>query len=1736
MAGDELTTVNLPSLAPGQLRRGSWRPRQAWRWLTSRSMLRALISLGVLLLCVALWYLLAQPFWHPRTRIVVLTPSDEVSLEASSTRNAASDSAAWQHLLPALDGRTADRITGLNLESLFTSPEQLTTRLNQIGEGDQRVAIISLLAQFTDKNNQAVLRTRNHHLDLPPPANIAFADLLPQIQRGTPGVKLVIVDLGDVATDLRDGIITNTASQRVGEAVTATGDRSLWVLVSHRSGQISHASTLLGQNVFGYFITRGLAGAADNDQSGSVDLRELHHYVRDNVSAWVAQESAGAAQQEPQLFWGGGDSEPITQPAILPVVKAELTSTSLTFTGILTQRRQQLTDNPSPFARLVKEGQDSAVSDIRSSVSRAADALTPEPVRRAIDRASSFASRLKPSSSGAQKKADDKSAAPTPSAAPAGKDAVAPSPAEQAAALLLRGWQLRDELASRARHGLSPVDFAPELWREYEALLLSAERQLRFGSSAAAADVTARLQRDILPLDKLYDLELTPPADPQSLAEKIAAALPRNRLPLEDLPSLGMAEVASELAGLPLPAGLQAISTSFDRWLAAPTAEQLATWLSEEPTKKAATLREVQLAQRLRAAPEIDFELAAQLLAARYTVERLAAQPLATSVWLRAQVLEADRWTTEAERCVFDRVRPDWRASAARLIEQTSQRATQLTADIARLKAIQTLRADLVYNAPEYVALHGVPLAQVEPETLQLEEHNQLLAALAQLNTLLDSPQAERWNELLAASSTATKHAARIELLWQATRLRAAIETVPQAGQPWVWERLLATTLVDASSRLRMIGSLPARASQLAERFLEPAAWQKLVQAQPAATPAQISGVRQRRVDSIRRLTMLQFAAGSPSDLLTTFENAKATSEQLSRALPAAARELSGMLDLAEAAEQRLKYAAERPVALAELRGAMLAGRLIDARDAALGRWPPIAATMQRVQAFQVYELGYERALAARRGAQPAESGYQELLATRYIELASQLAGQPTLPDPTTPAVVVELPDRASLMEVATLDLPLRIASERSYEVPVWLALDYDRAALRVELIGTDQFTALPELSSENAARANYFKPGAIAPDFAPSFTLTAGKSLELRLRVKRLGLSELPARIVTHVVTRESAARFTTEVELPTRPRMQLVVRGISGTWLQTSDELRLQPFANRQTTYEFDLTSLVELPLTGDVRIFVPTLPVVDLPTGGVPAATAQRILARSGAGKPWGVAEKLSLARRDATLPLKFVLPKPDEDEKAPAAPPPMEAAPAAAADAPQPLPFGLIAAIRDDSLQRVTLVHLPAMPQRPRRFLRATAGYSERRQRVELRISALDEQLLPREGVRVHADFASALAAGAQARTSDVVSGAGEVLLTGEIPPQAGRTVTVSIDVDDYPRAFTFDVPCFGERDNIAARERVDLEVARLPSGKSYKAPAATMPVELRIDLPSTALLDGADRLEVGIDERSDRELRGDPVVRLFSDRQAEILLAPLGEDGLVHLTSRVGDLKVDVPTAGLQNLKANVLVRAVIGEHEQFSPPVEVMLDGAAPHFELPQLTPSRTVNPGTEVTLSMLMVDKGQSGVDKVEVAIDAGGTGAFGEKAAPLPAVLNKAGRYEVKLPTVDLAPGSYTLLVRASDRVGNVSDFMPLKGLIIASTGAEGGDTTNTITGLVQFGKKNLEGFEVTLTSEPPVVLAPALTNARGQFTIKGVPAGKYKVIAQGVVRNKVSRGEVEITVKPPPELVAPVELQVR
>ncbi|NQU23376.1 MAG: hypothetical protein HQ567_19015 [Candidatus Nealsonbacteria bacterium] len=119
--------------------------------------------------------------------------------------------------------------------------------------------------------------------------------------------KLLILDVGHIASDPRLGMLANEFPRILEKKLKELDDRRLWVLTSNRPLQASHASFPAGRSIFGYYVTEGLKGAANraDDSDGNVGLAELYRYVRDGVGSWVEREVGGRQVQTPWLLQGG---------------------------------------------------------------------------------------------------------------------------------------------------------------------------------------------------------------------------------------------------------------------------------------------------------------------------------------------------------------------------------------------------------------------------------------------------------------------------------------------------------------------------------------------------------------------------------------------------------------------------------------------------------------------------------------------------------------------------------------------------------------------------------------------------------------------------------------------------------------------------------------------------------------------------------------------------------------------------------------------------------------------------------------------------------------------------------------------------------------------------------------------------------------------------------------------------------------------------------------------------------------------------------------------------------------------------------------------------------------------------------------------------------------------------------------------------------------------------------------
>jgi hypothetical protein len=312
-----------------------------------------------------------------------------------------------------------------------------------------------------------------------------------------------------------------------------------------------------------------------------------------------------------------------------------------------------------------------------------------------------------------------------------------------------------------------------------------------------------------------------------------------------------------------------------------------------------------------------------------------------------------------------------------------------------------------------------------------------------------------------------------------------------------------------------------------------------------------------------------------------------------------------------------------------------------------------------------------------------------------------------------------------------------------------------------------------------------------------------------------------------------------------------------------------------------------------------------------------------------------------------------------------------------------------------------------------------------------------------------------------------------------------------------------------------------------------------------------------RVEVGIDQNRDRELRGEETVLLTADRQVTAALVGIGKTGELQIQATVSDVTVKLPAASLAGGRANILAHAVLGDRDAWSEPVEIVSDAQPPRVGQLELRPAGTAVIGKNVIVSALADDLGLSGVAKVEAAFDLDRSGKIGSSAPAVGAALGDDGRWLASVPTAGLSAGSYNLLVRATDKAGNASAPARASVRLIPQELADAEQQKSNaadIVGLVTYGDAPQSAVTVSLNRDtgapapaktkgkgkakgppPAPPLAQATTDARGQFTFPKVAPGKYVVTAEALIRNRLRDADAPVAFTKPSE-VQPVTLKLK
>lgn len=1332
------------------------------------------------------------------------------------------------------------------------------------------------------------------------------------------------------------------------------------------------------------------------------------------------------------------------------------------------------------------------------------------------------------------------------------------APLQSAAQLLSQAWQLRDDLLSPGKVRDLPLEYAPHLWRTLEAELLAYEQRLDAGLFASEQEISVPLTELVASLQKLLAGAPAAQFSEETLLWQIAQARP---MPLvtegKQAHSAAMQEYVAQHGGEKLPSDAVEALAKLDKLMAFGDGAQLAA-LSKSLESKQDRWSELRLVSQLAPLSEV---VLWSTLEALLRCNRLGEQTGVVAAdalpWIQPQLDEADTLLAAARRIVLDGVGPE-AEDAPPALARAAELYTTAQQDAQMIAQARQLAAQLTRKAPYYVqwraSIRGSDSA-FGPAYADLAE---LLRGTRTLTKLLAQPQPAELPELRKLVVALEEKQTLVERHLHPKYIHQLAMAPIRPGDAWRIETLLATPLLPAAERAKLRQALATVEATLAEdialpdvsradlpnksmsstdyRLLARQVELEVLLLQLAlkddAVQWLVLSAARRELDA--RQAEFERSPGN-SNAAARLQQAHAklggTLRDIYRQLPAQiAQSLAVYMDLSRL-ESRLNHEQQ----LQHLNAALA---MVDPRDIQVVRQAAPFQELSRARMFDLLAWQHQRLAPAQK--------------SEYQQLAQFLVGQPPLG--LRASLPLEMTGPASLslalQEVAEVEFTLEYHGAAPQSA--WLLLRYDPEILSIHNLSeakvyrqtTVRSSPLP--TNPLRAEGDLLEPIVISPleslaratsTHVPSVRVRPGDKVLVRLRVTRLGNSPRPAKLTVQAILENRSVESTLAVGVPSPSAVQVVVKGSAGTWTSGNSGTVLHPFPNRTTDYQLFLHGNGSKERKVNLEIFqLPASPQAVIPQHTLSAEDANSALAALSLGAPLAMVPAITLPADGSAVEIPFPVPG-----KAPPSPEPKPAGAAAAEGAPMPpaatgpplgtpVERGFLLVLSDLETSQKTFHQLDIMPQRPSRYVHPRVGYSQERGRIEILVQAQEVSLLPPDGAKVSVQLEEPLSTDAEARTDGLLSSSSpQAEMYIEVASEPGKVVTLLLDVDSFPRAFVYRVPCSANMTDIAPESGLlRVAVSDLPAGAVFKAPAEKIPVKLQVDVPANAFQGPDDRVEIGVDRDRDREFRGETTLRLTAERQVKLTLGKLAPRGLMSLQTEIGDFDLILSDAGKQSGKANVLAKAVVGDRVAWSVPREIILDSAAPLVRSVALQPDRVIVIGADLNAFVLATDEELSGVASVEALIDVKRTGTFPVDGKPIPAKPQADGAWLAKLPTGDFPAGPYNLLLRAIDNQGNISEVTKLPIQIITLTEADGeGSKLAQISGQVVYGEKPLPGVKVSLKLDKVEKPRIKTTDDQGKFVFNDVPPGKHQVKAEGLVKNKNRKLEIEVIAAPPAKI---------
>ncbi|WP_339744412.1 carboxypeptidase-like regulatory domain-containing protein [uncultured Rubinisphaera sp.] len=1670
---------------------------------------RLILLLVTILLIVALLMSLTEVLRQPRTHLFIFEDQipDYSQLESVIAVKPLAYPAKPDSLFPELKPAPAN--TGEEKEK--TPPPRCDTqavnRLSDLiptierkrqknGIQSRDIVLIYLRAQGISDGDDAVLLV---HTGNPksPLKRFSVSDILEELSFQT-RATLVLIDYGSLETDPANGILLNQFNSSLQLALNNQKQDNLWVIASHDLFEKSYVSDLDQRSIFESVLSQGLAGWADLNQNGWVELQELLSYVEQKVQLRVGEESEHRLQQTVRFL--KSHSSRGTEKWNQRIISSSLQKDSTEKEGTATSEKlpaQAGFVNPLLIPQLF------------------ATALQKNPVPEGPQSQKS-ASPAGETSNPPADKAD-------PSTTLNEKTDKPPEAALETVDLnqtLKDCWKIYEQLLnaspSSVQSSLSmPVaSYAPAAWKDLETLLVYATSISRRPGSANLTELNALLTEQVLSLKQFDATE--PISGAVGIARRIDRAFPRQFINWPNPDSLILLTWLAESNHRPLQKPILQVVQDFDSALNSQTPDSMQKWLTAHP-EFINSYQEVKLCDQLlstgvewlicqrivqttqssircRLSRYIQSDYSQNLVSQadelftfaktqiRNTTISLNDSPILPSLekafGLYQQVLNFHRDMTIVENQLWVQV-----------VDVTSTNFDQTTPVLTNefQQDDQTLIQQLTVLASTYHFLINVK--QANPELLF--QHLAQLRNTTGFETMENIVSQEGFNlENIQNSSPKLVNQANTFLQTPAegnekSRMKREEETAASGVDLLTGDQLLDITSRPVQSWMPVQTQIQLAFSQAQ---LEIALW----------------GAKTTEFEALNDISQQLGEHFKPlEDVEKSIRNLQ---EFQSKTIS-----LSETFGIALAAFVRDFYSSSQSMQVEQTQSGSQLPRRLRALFCSLPTNNSLSSQTEiKNIAYLPLDVGIIANALRDRLLNPVEISY-----VQYSQLRSQadqirpiVLGQAVWSNQIAEGLPVEVaqPLPIDLQSSPSSEFDLTISSNRDQIQKLWLTAEYESNEFLLEAAGPGVRKHAPMMP---LTESNRLKTVSQIADYRPLSKYideiqTSQTPIELQprgtqtftFRMTRTQSQAKSCQCFFNVITNNRIIRYPIWVNCGQTSPIQLTWNSPQAIALPLETGWSLKMLPNSATDIELTASNSSETPQKLALSVVgLESLPA-NLPPVAVDASLAKQL------EQQWGPAQVISTA-------VDYKVPALANDFPLLVSPAP--GTPPAPPTEQKPVNPVLMAILHDTEKNLVSYIPIQTEILHPQDYVEPEINFDSISRSLTILLKRTNAGFPSSPRVRVEADL---IAGGEESSAIQfpITLPAGRQQIEFETSFSEFNTSPLSINltVDGYPRAFRYELPPNQTVRNLARSTKSQIQILSPIARTAYSSQANQILGGVQADLGFTSTSGNQTYIEFGIDINQDRVLYQEPSVKLNQDRLPLLNYVMTGTT--LQLINVVQDLSIEVPLNNLTNQRVNLLGQVHTGEGEVWSEPVEIILDGQPPVIS--EISPLESAVVGMPLPVEVIATDGKLSGVESVSLVLDISRKGEITPDAALIEAQKNENGQWIAQVPTADAKPESYLLLAQATDRVGNVSQTARtiVKFFSAEEMKAREEAPNKTVRGQIIYGKDPVDEAVITLKDATGASAGEGKSDENGRFVLKNLKPGAYELSVRAVERGKI------------------------